>query len=354
MGSAMFSIQISGRADMALLEIDDLSTAFTTRQGEVLAVDRFSLQVERGETVAIVGESGCGKSVTSLSTMRLLPEPHGRITGGKIQFEGRDLATLSEAEMRKVRGRDIAMIFQEPMTSLNPALTIQRQIGEVVRLHLGLGKFEIRRRVLEMLELVRIPEAERRLTQYPHELSGGMRQRVMIAIALACDPKLLIADEPTTALDVTIQAQILEILRELSARLGMATLLITHDLGVVAEMAARVVVMYAGRMVEQGDVADVLRHPRHPYTVGLLAAVPKLGSSLNGEPRRSLAEIPGTVPLVRSAQNSCAFAPRCPLVVDKCRRALPPSVEVGPRHVSACWRTIDVPTMAAELREKAL
>ncbi len=339
---------------MALLDIETLSTAFTSRQGEVLAVDRLSLQVERGETVAVVGESGCGKSVTALSTMRLLPEPHGRITGGQIRFEGRDLASLTEAEMRKVRGRDIAMIFQEPMTSLNPALTIQRQIGETVRLHMGLDKTGTRARALEMLELVQIPDAARRLTQYPHELSGGMRQRVMIAIALACDPKLLIADEPTTALDVTIQAQILEILRELSARLGMATLLITHDLGVVAEMAARVVVMYAGRMVEQGTVADVLRHPRHPYTVGLLAAVPKLGSSLKDGPRQSLAEIPGTVPLVRSAQTSCAFAPRCPLAVEQCRRELPPTVAVGAGHVSACWRTEDVPAMAAKLREGAL
>ncbi|QCO57278.1 ABC transporter ATP-binding protein (plasmid) [Pseudorhodobacter turbinis] len=336
---------------MALLEIDTLSTAFASRQGQVLAVDRLSLQVERGETLAVVGESGCGKSVTALSAMRLLPEPHGRITGGQIRFDGRDLAGLSEAQMRKVRGRDIAMIFQEPMTSLNPVLTIQRQIGETVRLHMGLNATDTRARALEMLELVQIPEPARRLTQYPHELSGGMRQRVMIAMALACDPKLLIADEPTTALDVTIQAQILEILRDLSTRLGMATMLITHDLGVVAEMASRVVVMYAGRMVEQGAVADVLHNPRHPYTVGLLGAVPKLGSSLKAGPRPTLAEIPGTVPLVRAAQSSCAFAPRCPLAVDRCRAELPPAVDQGAGHVSACWRTEDVPAMAAKLRE---
>jgi peptide/nickel transport system ATP-binding protein len=332
---------------LALLEVDTLSTAFKGRRGETLAVDRMSLHVERGETLAVVGESGCGKSVTALSVMRLLPEPLGRITGGSIRFEGRDLATLTERQMRRVRGREISMIFQEPMTSLNPALTIAQQITETVRLHMDRDAAGARARALEMLDLVQIPEAERRLNQYPHELSGGMRQRVMIAIALACDPRLLIADEPTTALDVTIQAQILAILRDLCDRLGMATMLITHDLGVVAEMASRLVVMYAGRMVEEGAVADMLRGPRHPYTAGLLGAVPKLGSSLVAGPRKTLAEIPGTVPLVRAPQTSCAFAPRCPLAVDRCRAELPPAVEVGAGHRSACWRTADVPAMAA-------
>ncbi|OSP54893.1 ABC transporter ATP-binding protein [Pseudoruegeria sp. SK021] len=331
---------------MALLHVDNLSTSFKGRKGEVLAVDRMSLQIDKGETLAVVGESGCGKSVTALSVMRLLPEPLGRISGGSIRFEGKDLATLTERQMRRVRGREISMIFQEPMTSLNPALTISRQITETVRLHLDLDAAGVRQRALEMLELVQIPEPARRLTQYPHELSGGMRQRVMIAIALACDPKLLIADEPTTALDVTVQAQILDILRDLSSRQNMATMLITHDLGVVAEMAERLVVMYAGRMVEQGKVAEVLSGPRHPYTAGLLGAVPKLGSSLTAGPRKALAEIPGTVPLVRAPQTACAFAPRCPLATDQCRTELPPVVQIGGSHLSACWRTEDVPGMA--------
>jgi peptide/nickel transport system ATP-binding protein len=324
-----------------LLSVEDLSVAFRGRAGSVLAVDGVTLAIGRGETLAIVGESGCGKSVTALSVMRLLSEPAGRITGGAVRFEGRDLASLSEREMRRVRGREIAMIFQEPMTSLNPVLSIARQIVETVRLHEGLDAEAARARALAMLELVQIPEARRRLDQYPHELSGGMRQRVMIAMALACDPGLLIADEPTTALDVTIQAQILDILRGLSARAGMATLLITHDLGVVAEMASRVVVMYAGRIVEEAPVRALLGAPRHPYTHGLLGAVPKLGSSLGAGPRRKLAEIPGLVPLVREPAASCAFAPRCPLAVERCRREPPPLREMAPGHFSACWRAED-------------
>jgi peptide/nickel transport system ATP-binding protein len=333
-----------GAADHSapLLAVDRLSVAFRSRSGPVLAVDGLSLSIDAGETLAIVGESGCGKSVTALSVMRLLAEPAGRIAGGSIQFEGRDLARLSEAEMRKVRGREISMIFQEPMTSLNPVLTIARQIVETVRLHEGLDADAARARARAMLDLVQIPEAGRRLDQYPHELSGGMRQRVMIAMALACGPKLLIADEPTTALDVTIQAQILDILKDLSARVGMATLLITHDLGVVAEMASRVVVMYAGRMVEQGPVRALLRTPRHPYTAGLLGAVPKLGSSLTPGPRTKLAEIPGLVPLVREPAAACAFAPRCPLAVERCRVELPPARDMGGGQVSACWRAEEV------------
>jgi peptide/nickel transport system ATP-binding protein len=331
-----------------LLSIDALSVAFRGRTGPVLAVDGLSLAIGRGETLAIVGESGCGKSVTALSIMRLLAEPAGRITGGSIRFEGRDLATLGEREMRRVRGREIGMIFQEPMTSLNPVLTVARQIVETVQLHEGLDAAAARARALAMLELVQIPEAARRLDQYPHELSGGMRQRVMIAMALACGPRLLIADEPTTALDVTIQAQILDILRDLSARVGMATLLITHDLGVVAEMASRVVVMYAGRMVEEAPVRALLRQPRHPYTHGLLGAVPKLGSSLRPGPRKLLAEIPGLVPLLREPARSCPFAPRCPLAVERCRQEMPPARPMGDGHLSACWRAEDVPLLDAE------
>jgi peptide/nickel transport system ATP-binding protein len=325
-----------------LLEVSDLAVEFRGRTGTVRAVDGLSFSVRRGETLAIVGESGCGKSVTALSILRLLAEPAGRIVGGSVVFEGRDLAKLSERDMRRVRGREIAMIFQEPMTSLNPVIDIGRQITEAVRLHMRVGEREARDRALDMLRLVQIPEPERRLSQYPHELSGGMRQRVMIAMALACDPKLLIADEPTTALDVTIQAQILDIVRGLSGRLGMATILITHDLGVVAEMAERVLVMYAGRKVEEAPVRALLRRPRHPYTAGLLGAVPKLGSSVTGEPVPKLAEIKGTVPSLREPIRGCAFAPRCTLAYDTCRREAPPLDAVGEGHVSACWRAADV------------
>jgi peptide/nickel transport system ATP-binding protein len=333
---------------LPLLRVTDLVVEFRGRAGTTRAVDRLSIDVHRGETLAVVGESGCGKSVTALSILRLLPEPAGRIESGAIHFEGRDLSALDEAQMRQVRGRAISMIFQEPMTSLNPVLTVAEQITEAVSLHEGLGRSEARRRAGEMLTLVQIPEAERRLDQYPHELSGGMRQRVMIAMALVCGPQLLIADEPTTALDVTIQAQILDILRGLSRQIDMATLLITHDFGVVAEMASRVVVMYAGRMVEEGPVRALLARSRHPYTRGLLGAVPKLGSSLSGEPRRKLAEIPGTVPFMRGPAQACSFAPRCPLAVAQCRQALPPTITVGDGHVAACWRTDDVERLGPE------
>src|SRR5271167_939568 len=282
-----------------LLEVDELRTYFFTRDGVVRAVDGVSFCVARGETLAIVGESGCGKSVTSLSILRLVASPPGRTVGGRVLFEGRDLLELSEPEMRKVRGDAISMIFQEPMTSLNPVLTIGQQIAEVLKLHRGLSGEDAMRRSVEMLRLVRMPEPERRVTQYPHQLSGGMRQRVMIAMALACEPRLLIADEPTTALDVTIQAQILDLMRELKERTGAAVLLITHDLGVVAEMAQRVVVMYAGRKVEEAAVEALFATPLHPYTRGLLGAVPKLGSSLQAGGRSKLAEIPGLVPSLR-------------------------------------------------------
>src|SRR5215831_1474701 len=273
---------------MALLEVDNLQTHFRTPDGVNRAVDGISFAVEAGETVAIVGESGCGKSVTANSILRLVPQPPGRI-GGTIRFQGRDLLKLSERAMRDVRGNDISMIFQEPMTSLNPVLTIGRQIAEPLRLHQGLSRESVEQRVVEMLGLVGIAEPRRRAREYPHQLSGGMRQRVMIAIALACRPKLLIADEPTTALDVTIQAQILNLMADLKQRFRAAIILITHDLGVVAEL---VMVMYAGRKVEEAPVAELFRSPRHPYTRGLLSAVPKLGSSLAATQTR-LAEIPG-------------------------------------------------------------
>jgi peptide/nickel transport system ATP-binding protein len=322
-----------------LLDVRDLAVEFRGRDGTVRAVDGLSFTVAPGETLAIVGESGCGKSVTALSILRLLDEPAGRIAGGSVLFGGRDLSALPEREMRRVRGREISMIFQEPMTSLNPVITIGRQIDEALRLHLRLDADKARGRALEMLRLVQIPEPERRLAQYPHELSGGMRQRVMIAMALACDPRLLIADEPTTALDVTIQAQILDIVRGLGGRLGMATILITHDLGVVAEMAERVLVMYAGRKVEEAPVRPLLRAPRHPYTAGLLGAVPKLGSSVSGTPAGKLAEIKGTVPSLREPISGCAFAPRCALAEDRCRREAPPLDRVGDGHLAACWRS---------------
>ncbi|MFL5149387.1 MAG: ABC transporter ATP-binding protein, partial [Microvirga sp.] len=290
---------------MALLDVENLQTHFRTPDGVNRAVDGVSFQVKEGETLAIVGESGCGKSVTANSILRLIPEPPGKIAGA-IRFEGRDLLALPERAMRDIRGNDISMIFQEPMTSLNPVLTIGRQLRETLRLHEGLERRAAEDRAVEMLNLVGIPEARRRLREYPHQLSGGMRQRVMIAMALACSPKLLIADEPTTALDVTIQAQILDLMRDLKRRIGAAIVLITHDLGVVAEVAERVMVMYAGRKVEEAPVAALFRSPRHPYTQGLLGAVPKLGSSLSGEATR-LAEIPGLVPSPKSRIRGCVF-----------------------------------------------
>src|SRR6266581_388921 len=289
-------MNISPGPTTTLLEVKGLKTYFFTRDGVVRAVDGVSFSVERGETLAIVGESGCGKSVTSLSILRLIACPPGRTVEGHVLFEGRDLLELSEPEMRKIRGDAISMIFQEPMTSLNPVLTIGRQIAEVLILHRGLSRDEAALRSIDMLRLVRMPEAERRVTQYPHQLSGGMRQRVMIAMALACEPRLLIADEPTTALDVTIQAQILDLMRELKTRTGAAIVLITHDLGVVAEMAQRVIVMYAGRKVEEAPVAALFARPRHPYTRGLLNSIPRLGATTEGERRRRLTEIVGMVP----------------------------------------------------------
>ncbi|EHM02365.1 oligopeptide transport ATP-binding protein OppD [Acetobacteraceae bacterium AT-5844] len=320
---------------MALLEIENLQTHFRTPDGGVnRAVDGLSFSVEAGETVAIVGESGCGKSVTSMSILRLIPEPPGKIAG-QIRFNGRNLLELSDKEMRQIRGNEISMIFQEPMTSLNPVLSIGKQIGEALVLHQGLNKKQAEERAVEMLRLVGIPAPERRVKEYPHQLSGGMRQRVMIAIALACNPKLLIADEPTTALDVTIQAQILDLMRDLKTRVGAAIVLITHDLGVVAEVAERVIVMYAGRKVEEAPVHELFNNPKHPYTKGLLGAVPKLGSSLEGEETR-LAEIPGLVPSLKNKIQGCVFAGRCNQATELCREIAPALEEKAPRHMAAC------------------
>jgi peptide/nickel transport system ATP-binding protein len=314
-----------------ILEIQNLETHFFTRDGVVRAVDGVSYAVDEGETLGVVGESGCGKSVTALSILRLVAPP-GRIVGGTIRFQGRDLFALSEGEMRALRGNQISMIFQEPMTSLNPVLTIGRQITESLVLHQGLGREAATARAAEMLRLVHMSEPERRLRQYPHELSGGMRQRVMIAMALSCNPKVLIADEPTTALDVTIQAQILELIRELKEKLGTAVILITHDLGVIAETAQRVVVLYAGRKVEEAPVAALFARPLHPYTRGLMQAVP----TLEGEGGR-LAEIPGMVPSLREAMPGCSFAPRCNYASERCRGEAPPVEEAEPGHFVACW-----------------
>ena len=317
-----------------LLVVEQLQTHFWTPDGINRAVDGISFHVNAGETIAIVGESGCGKSVTAMSMLRLIPEPPGKIAGS-IRFQGTDLLKLSEKEMRAIRGNEISMIFQEPMTSLNPVLNVARQIGETLRLHQGLSARQAEEKAIEMLTLVGIPEPARRVREYPHQLSGGMRQRVMIAIALACNPKLLIADEPTTALDVTIQAQILDLMRDLKHRVGAAIVLITHDLGVVAEVAERVIVMYAGKKVEEAPVGALFRNPRHPYKQGLLGSVPKLGSSLTGTETR-LAEIPGLVPSLKRKIDGCVFASRCTYATDLCRKLAPALEEKAPGHVCAC------------------
>ena len=328
---------------MALLEIEDLQTHFRTADGIIRSVDGVSFSITAGQTLAIVGESGCGKSVTAMSILRLIPEPPGKIAGS-VRFEGKELLSLSDKEMRAIRGNDISMIFQEPMTSLNPVLTVGKQIGETLRLHRRLGQEEANRHVVEMLTLVGIPEPAQRAKEYPHQLSGGMRQRVMIASALACNPKLLIADEPTTALDVTIQAQILDLMRDLKARVGAAIMLITHDLGVVAEVADHVVVLYAGRKVEEAAVSQLFATPRHPYTEGLLGAVPRLGSSLTGETVR-LSEIPGMVPSLKQRIEGCVFAGRCYRASDLCRKIAPGLEEKAPGHVVACHHAPKTPAL---------
>jgi peptide/nickel transport system ATP-binding protein len=316
-----------------LLQVTDLSVRFDTDDGPVHAVDKMSFSLAPGEVLGIVGESGCGKSVTCMSLTRLLPET-ATVTGTAV-FAGRDLLTLQPRRLRRVRGREISYVFQEPMTSLNPVFTVGHQIDEVLRRHLDLSRRAARARALELLRLVRIPAPERRLDEYPHQLSGGMRQRVMIAIALACDPKVLIADEPTTALDVTIQAGILDLMRDIRERLGTAIVLITHNLGVVADVADRVVVMYAGRKAEEAPVEELFAHPQHPYTIGLLGAIPR---PYEGEDtRRRLQEIPGRVPSLRELPQACAFADRCPRADELTRSQIPQLLEVRPEHWVACF-----------------
>jgi len=337
----------------AILSVRDLRTQFHTRDGVVRAVDGVSFDVARGETLCIVGESGCGKSVTALSVMRLIPEDAGRIVGGSVSFDGTDLAALSENEMRRIRGNRISMIFQEPMTSLNPVLTVGDQIAESLHIHQGLDNKAAMARAVEMLTLVRIADPERRAREYPHQLSGGMRQRVMIAIALACNPAVLIADEPTTALDVTIQAQILNLMLELKERLGTAIVLITHDLGVVAETAQRVIVMYAGRKVEEATVEELFRHPLHPYTRGLMGSIPRrTAKGRRGAVRARLQEITGIVPSLREEIPGCAFAPRCGYAVARCHVEQPPLELLRPGHTTACWEAARIAeaTPAVEIR----
>jgi len=315
----------------ALLRIEDLRTVFETADGTARAVDGVTFEVGAGETVGLVGESGCGKSVTALSIMRLVPEPAGRIEGGRILFEGRDLLALSGKEMRRIRGNEISMVFQEPLSSLNPVFTCGEQIREAIALHQGLGRRESRRRAVEMLRLVRIPDPERRYGDYPHQMSGGMRQRVMIAMALSCRPRILIADEPSTALDVSVQAQIIELLLDLRQQLGMSVLLITHDLAVVAQMADRVVVMYAGAILEEAPIVKLFESPAHPYTEGLLASIPS--SATAGE---RLPMIPGAVPDPFNVPEGCRFADRCRYRFERCA-AEPPMFAVSEGHAARCW-----------------
>lgn len=322
--------------EQPLLEIQGLRTHFFTDDGVVRAVDGVSYALARGETVGVVGESGCGKSVTALSILRLISDPPGKIVDGHILFEDNNLLDLSPAQMRRIRGNDISMIFQEPMTSLNPVFTIGNQIAEAVRLHQGLSKKEALNKAIQMLTLVGIPVPARRVHEYPHQLSGGMRQRAMIAMALSCNPKVLIADEPTTALDVTIEAQILDLMRKLQHELGTAILMITHDLGVVAEIARKVVVMYAGKVVEQAPVEQLFGEPNHPYTQGLLQSLPRVDKDASGVKHR-LQEIPGIVPSLLNLPPGCKFASRCPKVMAICEEEEPPLEQVAPNHYSACW-----------------
>jgi oligopeptide/dipeptide ABC transporter ATP-binding protein len=322
----------------ALLRIQDLRTQFSTSSGIVKAVDGVTYDVEEGETVAVVGESGCGKSVTALSIMRLVAEPAGKIVGGQIMFQGQNLLDLDIEDMRNIRGRDIAMVFQEPMTSLNPVLTIGMQLTETLLQHLDITEEAANARAEELLGLVGISDAKRRLAQYPHNLSGGMRQRVMIAMALSCEPKLIIADEPTTALDVTIQAQILELMKDLTRRLGVALIIITHNLGVVARYANRVNVMYAGRIIERGDAKEIYHNPKHPYTLGLLRSVPRLD-----QPRgERLIPIDGQPPDLTRLDDGCAFRPRCTFATERCAKEKPPLEDLGDGHLTACWEKDNV------------
>ncbi len=317
-----------------LLQVKDLQTSFFTPEGEVRAIDGVSFEIGEGKTLGLVGESGCGKSVTSLSIMRLIPSPPGKIVGGEIFYRGRDLLRLNNEAMRRIRGNEISMIFQEPMTSLNPVFTVGNQIGEAIKLHQGLGKRETRQKTIDMLRLVKIADPESRVDSYPHQLSGGMRQRVMIAMALSCNPSLLIADEPTTALDVTIQAQILELIKELQQKIGgMALLLITHDLGVVSEQADNVAIMYAGKIVERSSTRAIFNRPFHPYTVGLLNSLPGIG----GLKKKRLDAIPGMVPSPLHLPSGCRFRDRCPRAQEICAQTEPPLEEKEPGHTVACY-----------------
>ena len=316
-----------------LLEVRDLKTYFFTPEGVVKAVEGISYDVKEGETVALVGESGCGKSVSVLSIMRLIPKPQGRIVGGQIMFHGKDLLKVDDEGIRRIRGKEIAMVFQEPMTSLNPVLTIGRQLMETLELHMKMDKDQARNRAVELLGLVGIPDAEERLSQYPHQFSGGMRQRMMIAMALSCQPKLILADEPTTALDVTIQAQILELLKDLSERFGVAIIIITHNLGVVARYADRMNMMYAGRLIERGTCKEIYHNPRHPYTIGLLRSVPRLD-----QPRKAkLDPIRGQPPEMVDLPPMCSFLDRCKFAIERCTKEAPPLMPAGENHLSACW-----------------
>jgi len=317
-----------------LLSVKNLKTYFYTKDGVVKAVDGIDFEVNKGETLGMVGESGCGKSVSALSVMRLLPIPPAKIINGEIYFKGKNILKIGEPEMRKVRGKNISMIFQEPMTSLNPVYTIGKQISEAIRLHQGLNKEKTQEKTIEMLRLVEISEPSRRLKEYPHQMSGGMRQRVMIAMALSCNPELLIADEPTTALDVTIQAQILDLIIKLQKELGTSVLIITHNLGVIAEMADRVIVVYAGKAVESANTHEIFRHPGHPYTRGLLRSVPRLDMDKSVK----LQTIEGTVPDALSFPDGCRFHPRCPFASKKCRIEEPPFANIGNGHKVRCWR----------------
>jgi peptide/nickel transport system ATP-binding protein len=327
-----------------VIEVEGLRTYLFTRGGVVKAVDDVSFNVRRSETLAIVGESGCGKTMTALSLLRLVPNPPGRIVDGSIRIDGRDIVPLSDAEMREIRGNEISMIFQEPMTSLNPVMTIGAQIVETLRLHQDISKSAAMEKAIEMLRLVKIPEPAQRAKEYPHQLSGGMRQRAMIAMALSCNPRVLIADEPTTALDVTIQAQILDLILDLQNKLGTAVVLITHDLAVVAETAQRVIVMYAGKKVEEAPVEDLFESPLHPYTHGLLGSIPHLAimageAAAAAEPAGRLQEIPGVVPALTNLPPGCPFAPRCPFADDYCRTHFPPYEQKRPGHWAACWHS---------------
>ena len=321
-----------------LLQVRNLTTQFFTSSGTVRAVDNVTFHVDEGETVAVVGESGCGKSVSALSILRLVPWPPGKIVGGSINFMGQNLLEMGDEDIRRIRGREISMVFQEPMTSLNPVLSIGLQLTETMQHHLGLSSAQALKRAVELLEMVGISEPKRRLAQFPHHLSGGMRQRVMIAVALSCEPKLIIADEPTTALDVTIQAQILELMKDLTKRLGVALVVITHNLGVVARYADRVNVMYAGKIIEMGSAQQIYHQPHHPYTLGLLASVPRMD-----QPRGTrLIPIDGQPPDLTRLDGGCAFRPRCRFAVDRCAQEFPPLENIDSGHVSACWRVKEI------------